>query len=227
MKKFTGILLAAVLTIALCACSASKGDETPDFEEKNVQWISVSSEIKNSGVRQYQTVCEKDDSVATVGTVNVYCEPCEAPDGFKTPDGCAWQKFYMRLRFGDEAANENGYRYCYFMTDYYDTARLNNSLSYDEDRQCDTFTIVYNDKKYKKCVAMIGKAAEDWVMDEESGLQSCSEVLTWTLCLPEGYDGICCCLYDAALQTQVEGAADFTGVYDPASFLIYRLDAVN
>ena len=48
-----------------------------------------------------------------------------------------------------------------------------------------------------------------------------------TLCLPEGYDGICCCLYDAGLQAQVEGAANFTSVYDPASFLIYRLDAVK
>ncbi|MBQ2096010.1 MAG: hypothetical protein II474_08905, partial [Firmicutes bacterium] len=143
----------------------------------------------------------------------------------KTPDGYAWQKLYMRLSFGDEASNENGYRYCYFMTDFYDIKGMHNSLSFDESTQCDTFTVRWQDKKWKKCVAMIARSAEDWVMDEESGLQSCSEILTWTLCLPEGYDGICCCLYDASLQTQIEATSDFTEVYDPPAFLIYRLDA--
>ena len=227
MKKVICILLVCLLAAGLCSCSGSGGDKTPDFEEKNVQWISVSSAMKNSDVRPYQTVCEKDPAVTTTGSVNVYAEPCEAPEGFKTPDGYAWQKLYMRMNFGDEAANENGYRYCYFMTDYYDISYLNGSLSFDEDRQCDTFTVRWQDKKYKKCVALISKSAEDWVMDEESGLQNCSEILTWTILLPEGYDGICCCLYDAALQAQVEGASDFTNVYDPASFLIYRLDALK
>ena len=227
MKKIISILIIGVLVLGLCSCSGSGGDETPDFEEKNVQWISVSSAMKNSDVREYTTVCEKDETAFTKASVNVYCEPCEAPDGFKTPDGYAWQRLRMRLAFGDEAANENGYRYCYFMTDYYDIGRLNSSLSFDEDRQCDVFTVVYNDKKWKKCAAVMSKAAEDWEMDEESGLQHCSEILTWTLCLPEGYDGICCCLYNGALQSQVEGNADFTSVYDPASFLIYRLDAVK
>ena len=227
MKRIISILIAAVLVLGLCSCSGGGSDAVPDFEEKNVQWISVASAMREGDVRPYTTICEKDPETSTTGSVNVYCEPCEAPDGFKTPDGYAWQRLRMRLSFGDEAANENGYRYCYIMTDYYDIGRLNSSLSYDGDRQCDTFTLRYNDKKWKKCVAIMNKAAEDWVMDEESGLQSCSEILTWTLCLPEGYDGICCCLYNGALQNQVEGAADFTSVYDPSSFLIYRLDAVK
>jgi hypothetical protein len=227
MKKITSILLIMLLIVSLCSCSGSGNSQTPDFEEKNVQWISVSSAMKNSDVRTYRTVCEKDPAAVTEGSVNVYCEPCDAPEGFKTPDGYAWQRLRMRMSFGDEAANEGGYRYCYFMTDYYGIDLLNGSLSFDDSRQCDTFTVRWEDKKYKKCVAMISKAAEDWVMDEESGLQSCSEILTWTVLLPEGYDGICCCLYDAALQAQVEGSANFTNVYDPAAFLIYRLDAVK
>ena len=227
MRKIICILLICFLAAGFCSCSGAGGDKTPDFEEKNVQWISVSSAMKNSDVRPYKTVCEKDPTAVTTGSVNVYAEPCEAPEGFKTPDGYAWQRLRMRLSFGDEAANENGYRYCYFMTDYYGIDRLAGSLSFDDSRQCDTFTVNWEDKKYKKCVALFGKTAEDWVMDEESGLQSCSEILTWTLCLPEGYDGICCCLYDAALQTQVEGNKDFTEVYDPSAFLIYRLDAVK
>lgn len=215
-----------LLMAALCACSGGGGDQVPEFEEKGVQWISVSDAMQNSEVRKYRTICDKDPSAVTTGSVNVYREPCEAPDGFKTPEGYAWQRLRMRMSFGDEAANENGYRYCYFMTDYYDIGKLVSSLSYDDARQCDTFTVRWADKKWKKCVALISKAEEDWVMDEESGLQSCSEILTWTLCLPEGYDGICCCLYDASLQTQVESASDFTSVYDAPAFLIYRLDAL-
>ena len=227
MKKVICVLLTIFLLAGLCSCGGAGGDQTPDFEEKNVQWISVSSAMQNGDVRSYKTVCEKDPSAVTTGTINVFAEKCDAPDGFKTPDGYAWQRLRMRLSFGDEAANENGYRYCYFMTDYYDIDKLSSSLSFDDSRQCDTFTVRWEDKKWKKCVALFSKAAEDWVMDEESGLQSCSEILTWTLCLPEGYDGICCCLYDAALQTQVEGTANFTTAYDPSAFLIYRLDAVK
>ena len=227
MKRVICVLLTVFLLTGLCSCSGGGGDQTPDFEEKNVQWISVSSAMKNSDVRQIATVCEKDPSVPTTASVNVFAEKCDAPDGFKTPDGYAWQRLRMRLTFGDEAANENGYRYCYFMTDYYDIGRMSGSLSFDDSRQCDTFTVNWQDKKWKKCAAVMNKQAEDWEMDEESGLQHCSEILTWTLCLPEGYDGICCGLYDASLQSQVEGSADFTNAYDPASFLIYRLDAVK
>ena len=133
----------------------------------------------------------------------------------------------MRVTFGDENANESGYRYCYLMTDYYDMAKLQSSLAYDESKQCDTFTVRWNDKKYKKCVAIINKTAEDWVMDEESGLQSCSEILSWTLLLPEGYDGICCGIYNAALEGKVETVSAFTENYDSASFVLYRLDAVK
>ena len=225
MKKAVSIVLIVLLVLGLCACSGSGGDKTPDFEEKNVQWISVSSAMKNSDVRQFLTACEKDPSVSTTAAVNVFAEKCDAPEGFKTPDGYAWQRLRLRMTFGDEAANESGYRYCYFMTDFYDVSRMSSSLSFDDSRQCDTFTVNWQDKKWKKCVALMNKAAEDWEMDEESGLQHCSEILTWTLCLPEGYDGICCGLYHAALQAQMEGTADFTTVYDPAAFLIYRLDA--
>ena len=227
MKKVTTILIALFLALTVCSCSGSKGPETPDFETDGIQWISASSAMQGGQKQPFATICEKDRSQVTRAEVNIYSQACDAPEGFSTPDGYAWQRLTVRLAFGDEAANENGYRYCYFLTDYYDMDGLQGSLSYDEGKQCDTFTVRYNDKKYKKCIALISKSAEDWVMDEESGLQHCSELLNWTLMLPEGYDGICCGIYDAALEGQVDTAADFREHYDPASFLIYRLDAVR
>ena len=227
MKKIFAILISFALLFGMTACSGSGSQDSPDFEAKNIQWISAASATKDSRVDSFATVCEKDHAVVTEGTVNIYSAPCDAPEGFKTPDGYAWQKLNMRITFGDENANESGYRYCYLMTDYYDMAKLQSSLAYDESKQCDTFTVRWNDKKYKKCVAIINKTAEDWVMDEESGLQSCSEILSWTLLLPEGYDGICCGIYSAALEGKVETVSAFTENYDPASFVLYRLDAVK
>ena len=227
MKKFTVIILAVLLVLGMSACGGSGDQDSPDFEAKNIQWISASSAMKESRVDGFTTICEKDHAVFTDGTVNIYSAACDAPEGFSTPDGYAWQRLSMRITFGDENANESGYRYCYLMTDYYDMDRLQSSLSYDENKQCDTFTVRYNDKKYKKCVAIINKSAEDWVMDEESGLQHCSELLNWTLLLPEGYDGICCGIYNAALEGQVETVSALVEHYDPGAFLIYRLDAVK
>jgi len=227
MRKLLTVFLIFSLAAGLCACGGSQDPDTPDFEANSIQWTSVSAAMSQNSVQTLQTVCEKDASVLTTGSVNVYSEACEAPEGFKTPDGYAWQRLRMRVTFADENANENGYRYCYLMTDYYDMNRLKKTLSYDEDKQCDTFTVVYNDKKYKKCVAVIGKTVEDWVMNEETGLQSCSEILTWTLCLPEGYDGICCSVYNASLEGQTSTVSSFLECYDPASFAMYRLGAVK
>ncbi len=227
MKKIAALLTALILAAGLAACSGSGGQDTPDFEAKNIQWISASSATKSGQIDGFSTICEKDHAAVTKGTVNIYSTACEAPEGFSTPDGYAWQRLSMRLRFGDEAANENGYRYCYFMTDFYDMERLQSTLSHDDGRQCDTFTIRWNDKKYKKCIAVISKTIEDWEMDEESGLQHCSELLHWTLLLPKGYDGICCGIYDAALEGKVDSASALEENYDPASFVIYRLDAVK
>lgn len=227
MKRIAAIFLAIVLVLGLAACGSSGGQDSPDFETKGIQWISASSAMSGGQKNEYTTICEKDHAKMTTGSVNIFSQACEAPEGFKTPDGYAWQRLSMRISFGDEAANENGYRYCYFLTDYYDMDRLQSSLAHDEAKQCDTFTVRYNDKKYKKCIAIISKTADDWEMDEESGLQHCSELLNWTLLLPEGYDGICCGLYSAALEGQVETVSAFTEHYDPASFLIYRLDAVK
>ena len=225
MKKSICLWIIVCLLAGLCACSGQDVDRVPDFEEQQIAWVSASAMLKGE-TSAYRTICEKDPAVVTEGIVDVTCEPCDAPQGFKTPDGYVWQKLRMRITFGDEAANENGYRYCYFMTDYYDVSLLASSISFDDSRQCDTFTVQFNNKKYKRCVAMISKASEDWEMDEESGLQHCGEILTWTLCLPEGYDGICCCLYDASLQEQLEGSKDFTAVYDAPSFVMVRLDCM-
>lgn len=227
MKKIFAILISLALLFGMTACSGSGSQDSPDFETHQIQWISAASASKNSRVDEFTTVCEKDPAVITNGTVNIFSSACDAPEGFHTPDGYAWQKLNMRITFGDENANESGYRYCYLMTDYYDMERLQSSLSYDEGRQCDTFAVRWNDKKYKKCVAIINKTAEDWVMDEESGLQHCSEILSWTLLLPEGYDGICCGIYNAALEGKADTVSSFLENYDASSFTLYRLDAVK
>ena len=227
MKKISVFLISLALILGMTACGGSGDQDVPDFEAKNMQWISAAAAMQANRVDSFTTVCEKDPSLITTGNVNIYSAKCDAPEGFSTPDGYAWQKLSMRITFGDEHANENGYRYCYLMTDYYDMDRLQNSLAFNEGKQCDTFTVRYNDKKYKKCVAVMNKSAEDWVMDEESGLQHCSELLNWTLLLPEGYDGICCGIYSAALEGQVETVSALTEHYDPAQFILYRLDAVK
>ena len=226
MKKASVLFLVLLLALGLCSCG-SGGEDAPDFEANKIEWTSAAYATKEAQVVSFTTACEKDPVARTTASVNVYSTACDAPEGFSTPDGYAWQKLSLRLRFGDEQANENGYRYCYFLTDYYDMAALQNSITNDESRQCDTFTVRWEDKKYKKCLALISKTTEDWEMDEESGLQSCSEILSWTVLLPEGYDGLCCGIYDAALEGTVDTPDAFIEHYDAKAFLLYRLDAVK
>lgn len=210
------------LSLASAACGCSDKDRTPDFEALGVEWLSAGEYAASGLALKYETATEKEPERSSEAYVTAEYGPCEAPAGQATPQGFGWRKLSLAMSYGDEACNESGYSYRWFMTDYYDVKAFRDSMVYEQDLQCETFSLRFNGKKYR-CRALISRSATDWSMDE-SGVQRCTETLTWTLMLPEGYDGLCCGLIDSALEEEAEAAYLFTEFYAPEDFLIYRLD---
>ena len=60
MKRIVSIVILLALVLGVTACSGSGGQDSPDFEAKNIQWISAASASKESRVDGFTTVCEKD-----------------------------------------------------------------------------------------------------------------------------------------------------------------------
>ena len=224
MRKLTALLLAMLLAAGLCACGASSEGDVPDFEKYNITAMSALDFAGSGKTAEYDTICQDDGEKTTAGTVLItgYSDT-SAPEGFSEQSGCTWKKLTIELTFGDEAANEAGYRYCYKMSDYYDIKSFQDSLVYDSKKECETFKIKNNGKKYT-CYALININSADWTMDEDTGLQYCKETLTWTVLVPDDYDGLCIGLYDAAFESEVSSAAYITDLEEEAGFVFFRLD---
>lgn len=240
IKRIYAVLICALLSLSLAACEAEEPVEevrVPDFEALGIDAIPVSQAIETGRAYAYETVTEKDDALATHADVTVTLEKAKTPKGFEEEEGYVWVTLRLRMAYGDEASNEAGYRYSYLMADWYDIEAVRASVQYDADRQCETFEVKMDGQTYP-CAAILSKKAEDWQMDESTGLQHCAETVSWTLKLPEGYDGIVCGLVDPLLKApetviNEEGQEEpsdgevFPALYDPAKFLLFRLDRVE
>ena len=221
-----------MMVFCLAACETEAEEErTPDFEALGISCIPVSEAMEKGKTYPYETVTEEDELAATHADVTAVLEKAVPPKGFEEEEGFVWVTLRVRMAYGDEAANESGYRYSYLMTDYYDIEGVRGSIAYDEAKQCETFTVRWNGQTYQ-CAVVLSKKAEDWAMDESTGLQHCAETVAWTMKIPEGYDGIVCGLADPLLKPappeEGEEASSevFPAQYDPASFLLFRVDAM-
>ncbi len=225
MKRLFLFLLALLFAISsLAGCAKEEEEERqPDFETLNIRTISASRALATGIEYSYITPCAEDENARTEGMVKVIeYGPCEAPEGKSSSEGCTWRKLTLKIVYGDENANESGFTYRYCMADYYDIRGVHDSLRQDPEKSRETFQIRMDGKKYE-CEALISENISDWVMDSE-GMQSCTMELTWTLMLPEGYDGICCSLYDAQYAAKVEECKYIDAYYIEDAFLIFKLD---
>lgn len=215
-------LIFAISCLAGCA-KEEEEEREPDFEVLNIRTMSASRALASGIEYSYSTLCAEDENARTEGMVKVIeYAPCEAPEGKSTSEGCAWRKLTLQISYGDDNANESGYTYRYCMADYYDIRGVHDSQRHDPEKGRETFHIRLDGKKYE-CEALISENASDWVMDSE-GMQSCTVELTWTIMLPEGYDGMCCSLYDSQYAAQVEEGKYMDVYYIEDAFLIFRLD---
>lgn len=224
MRKLIVLLLAFVLAMGICGCGSEPESKVPDFESSNISAISASEAFASGQLYDYVTICEADGSKATKGTVKVadYSET-EAPEGYDTSKNCRWVTLKLELAFGDEAANESGYRYSYKIADYYNIKDVQDTMFFDVEKSCEVFKVKTGGKKYS-CKGLVNKSSDDWAMNDETGLQSCREYITWTFMLPEGYDGLCCGIYNSSKEDIVSAAPYVNQCTEDPGFIFFRLD---
>ena len=224
MRKLFVLMLALVLALSVCGCGGNSADKAPDFETYNMTAISAKEALASGTAYPYTTVCQAEPEKATTGTVKVLeYKDVDSPDGKSPAKGCKWVSIKLELNFGDEAANESGYTYSYKLADYYNIKNVQDSMCYDMDKACETFQIRSEGKKYN-CKGLVAKSSGDWAMNDVTGLQNCSEFITWTFMIPENYDGLCCGLFNSSKESIVNGSSYIYELQEDPGFLFFRLD---
>ena len=119
----------------------------------------------------------------------------------------------------DENSINDGFDYNYLISDFYDIEGFKHSFVYDQALGCNTFTVNWYGKDYPECRESSSISRGEWEKSGD-GFKKTVEI-TWTLLLPEGYDGIVVGVRSSGIDT--EGKHYIYEYYEPDAFLLYRV----
>ncbi|MBR5048335.1 MAG: hypothetical protein IKX74_01615 [Erysipelotrichaceae bacterium] len=239
MKKL-GLLLLAVMILTGCSsihshswapanyqqpstcstCGQTQGEaKTADFEKYKIKANPLTADV----AYEYHTICSETDD-PTAGSVSVASWQVFASDEtHQARNGYQWQVLTLKLKIGNEASNQYGFRYNYVICDYYDIESFSKSYEYDEEKQYNTFTVNYFGKDYEDCRLRVICNNGEWL---QKGLSYYKNItVTFEALLPEGYDGLVVGLRDSSVST--EGKYYLNQYYEEDSFVLFRMGAVK
>ena len=203
MKKTFIIILAAALLLAFCGCGEQNTNTGPveippqaaDLEAKGFKCT-----LKIGEAADYKTVCKKDASLPTVGTLTItecrrYKNGETLPvEGLEGLEGYEWVEIKARTAFDDQNARLYGVDRASTVTTYYELKYYEQSLKDNEDGST-SFSVVKDGKEWTDCLYI--KTVDNQGWNEER--QSICEY-AWYVRVPEGYDGVVIVFYDASLK---------------------------
>ena len=102
------------------------------------------------GKAEYKTTCYEDDSLETVGEIEVTeYETFESDDDHEALEGYGWKKFVAELTFSDDNANTSGVLLGDCLENYYDIKGHDDS-SVEDDKGI-SFTTTWQGEEYDQC----------------------------------------------------------------------------
>ena len=203
------------------------------FFRKGEKPEPVVSEMEQAGFTQfmevgvpyaYTTACAKDETKSTTAEVTVTSyEIVESAEKLEAREDYEWRVVTMEARFYDDNANAYGMSSSYHTEDYYNTklhddtnVKLEDNVAWKDyyTADLDSYTIIYQGQEME-AYCRDGEKWGGWVGRENTLYQ------LWAFQVPVGYDGCVVGVGDARVEW-----ADGTYItdYDPADFLLFRLD---
>lgn len=234
MKK---IFIYAILLAVLTGCSSFHSHKWQDANYQQPSVCTVCSETRGLPLEAdfvtfritnfvtagekvaYITRCDEEELPAE-GTFTVISHSVlDTDETHPEVTGYKWHSVVMEIAMEDPSANDFGFRYNFFITDYYDIAGFEQSYHSNEDGT-NSFTVNYYGKDYDKCVARMMTSSTDWSAKEDHFRKIVT--ITMEIMIPENYDGIVVGVRNSGMDT--EGKLLFNDYYNENDFILYRLE---
>ncbi|MBR0385535.1 MAG: hypothetical protein IJI05_03210 [Erysipelotrichaceae bacterium] len=235
MKKHLVIYLLLLSVLSGCAQSHSHQWQDANYQQPSTcsichetrglpleaDFVSdrINQFINEGESKTYVTCCDEEDlpaeGVFTVVSHTVF----NSDDIHPEVSVYRWHTVVMEIAMEDQNANDYGFRYNFFITDYYSISDFELSYHSNEDGS-NGFTVNYNGHDYDKCLAQITTSSTNWQAREDHFIKTVT--ITMNILIPENYDGIVVGVRNSALDT--EGKYLFNEYYNENDFILYRLE---
>lgn len=195
------------------------GETLGDPLEADFSVRKISADLKENEPAEFHTVTG-EEKLDTTGVFTITGSEILTEDAsHKKKNGYEWHIIRMSLSFSDENSINDGFDYNYLISDFYDIEGFKHSFVYDQALGCNTFTVNWYGKDYPECRESSSISRGEWEKSGD-GFKKTVEI-TWTLLLPEGYDGIVVGVRSSGIDT--EGKHYIYEYYEPDAFLLYRV----
>ena len=170
----------------------------------------------------YTALCpDGEDKLTTAEAMVSSYEIFDSAEGYPAMEGYEWRVVKIDVRFYDENAKEYGRTYASNTEDYYNT-RLhddtNELLEETDDYSLYGYKILYNGQEMDAY-----RYSSNYWTDGPNGNGEWMACMQWDFLVPIGYDGCVAGLRDNRVEWR-DGSYLVDGSYDPADFLLFRLN---
>ena len=189
----------------------------PDMEKYGITEFMELGEVYS-----YTTCTNSREDLATTGEVVITdYDIFTSAEGYPEKEGYEWRVIKGEVRFFDYNSRNYGYwvKYCY--EDYYTIELSDDHYEYDEQTQVSTRMLSWHGEEMPYYLTEIWERL-GWKYSSERGSKESTCLFTRAWQVPVGYDGIV-----AGFYNPLEIAWDdyhIYEVYDPAHFLLFRLN---
>ena len=201
---------------SICSiCGETRGlPLTADFDA-----YGITGFISKTEAVRYVTCCDEENLPAEGIFTVVSDEVISSDQTHRAVNEYKWHIVTMTIDMNDYNSNEYGFRYNYFITDYFSISDFEMSYQANE-AGSNSFTVNYNGQNYDKCICQTTTSSTNWAKKDDGYIKTVTIIMN--ILIPEGYDGIVVGVRNSGRDT--EGKYLFNEYYSRDDFILYRLE---